>query len=306
MPRPSDPMHALPRMLGQELLVLDFDGVLAPIVDDPATSRMPDDVAEALARLVQIPLSVVVLSGRPAGFLARHARIPGVRLLGSYGAEEVDSQDAGRIVLDPSVEPWVDAVRSAEADVRAALSGGLSDRSADAYGVRVESKPISVAVHWRQAPQRSRAAAAVKVVVSDAAAAHGLRVEAGKFVLELLPPVALDKGVAMRRLLAEAQPDVVSYLGDDLGDLPALTAVRQAGGQALVVVHGRETPQPLLEVATRLLDGVPGVAAELSARATDASGAATGDAPDAAAAIAPSASTRPSREPPASSSPADA
>lgn len=251
----------------RELLVLDFDGVLAPIVDDPATSRMPDDVAQALARLARSPLDLVALSGRPARFLAEHVRVPGVRLLGSYGAEEVDPQDAGRIRLDPAVEPWVDAVRGAEADVRSALADLTG-----VPGLRLEPKPISVAVHWRQAEDRSRAAEFVEAIVRDAARSHGLRVEPGKFVLELLPPVPIGKGTAMRRLLAEARPDLVSYAGDDLGDLPALLAVRQAGGQALVVVHGEETPEPLRAVATRLLDGVPGVATELTTRA-DAYGA---------------------------------
>lgn len=267
----SAPTH---RLRGSELLVLDFDGVLAPIGDDPALTRMADDVARALTDLADAVAgsaaasdgpAIVVLSGRPAAFLAEHACVPGVLLLGSYGAEEVVAQppDGHRIHLDPSVQPWIGAVRRAEDDLKA--------RFATSPGLRIESKPVSVAVHWRQAPDRERAAADVRDGVAAVGAAHGLRVEPGKFVLELLAPVPIDKGRTLQRLLADLGPRSVTYIGDDLGDLPALQVARDVGGEALVVRHGEETPAALEGVASRVLNGVRGVAAELSARAARAS-----------------------------------
>jgi len=91
-------------------LVLDFDGVLSPIVKDPTTSAMPDGVAAILARLAT-PLGLLaVVSGRPADFLADRVRVAGVRLLGSYGIEQI--RDGARRI-DPEAQNWIGPVREA-------------------------------------------------------------------------------------------------------------------------------------------------------------------------------------------------
>ena len=84
----------------------------------------------------------------------------------------------------------------------------------------------------------------------------GLRLEPGKLVEELRPPINVDKGSAVSALLA-AHPDLsaFAYAGDDLGDIPGLRAARDAGGYALVVDHGRETDPRLLELADEAFPG---------------------------------------------------
>jgi trehalose 6-phosphate phosphatase len=110
-------------------------------------------------------------------------------------------------------------------------------------------------VHWRQAPDEASAAADVRRATAQLAAATGLRAEPGKFVEELRPPVDIDKGSAVRGLLAGRTLTAVAYAGDDLGDLPALGAARAAGGYALVVDHGRETDPRLLQLADQVFPG---------------------------------------------------
>jgi trehalose 6-phosphate phosphatase len=65
-----------------------------------------------------------------------------------------------------------------------------------------------------------------------------------------------DAGSAISALLA-AHPDLsaFAYAGDDLGDLPALRAARDAGGYALVIDHGQETDPRLLELADDTFPG---------------------------------------------------
>jgi len=94
-------------------------------------------------------------------------------------------------------------------------------------------------VHWRQAPDRAAAAAEVQNATARVAAATGLRLEPGKLVSELRPPIDVDKGSAVAALISETRPAVAVYAGDDLGDIPALLAVRAAGGYGLAVDHGR-------------------------------------------------------------------
>jgi trehalose 6-phosphate phosphatase len=64
-------------------LVLDFDGVLSPIIDDPTASTLPDRAAAALRRLSGRLGLLAVISGRPVAFLEDRVRIPGLPLLGS-------------------------------------------------------------------------------------------------------------------------------------------------------------------------------------------------------------------------------
>jgi trehalose 6-phosphate phosphatase len=242
-PRPTA-MEALAVDPSRAGLVLDFDGVLSPIVEDPATSAMPDRVAASLTRLTRVLGLLAIISGRPAEFLARRVRVPGIPLLGSYGIEQF--RDGVRRI-DPEAEKWLGHVREA--------GRALHARLARSPGIRVEEKSVSVAVHWRQAPDHAAAAAEVHRVTAQVAAETGLAAEPGKLVEELRPPIRVDKGSAVSALLAGARLAVAVYAGDDLGDIPALRAVRDAGGYALVVDHGPETDPRLLEIADEIYAG---------------------------------------------------
>ena len=242
-------------------LVLGFDGVLAPIVEDPTTSAMPDRVAAVLARLAKSLGLVAVMSGRPVDFLADRVRVTGVKLLGSYGIEQIRD---GLRQLDPDAKEWLGKVRQA--------SQALDERLSAWPGIRVEKKSVSVAVHWRQAPDHEAAANEVRRVAAQIAAETGLRLEPGKLVEELSPPIDVDKGSAIVALLAAEKPATIAYAGDDLGDIPALRAVREAGGYALVVDHGPETDPRVLELADQTYSGTDNFAAWL-AELADAIGA---------------------------------
>jgi trehalose 6-phosphate phosphatase len=234
-------------------LILDFDGTLSPIVEDPSASALPAPAAAALARLAPRLGVLAVISGRPAGFLASRVAVPGIRLLGSYGLEQVSD---GTTRLDPDAARWLGPVRTAGA--------ALDDLLGGEPGIRIERKPVSVAAHWRQAPDHAAAAALVRAAAARVAADTGLRVEPGKLVEELRPPVTTDKGTAVRALLAAQPLSAVAYAGDDLGDLPALHAVREAGGYALVVDHGAETDPRLLNAADQVFAGTTDLAAWLT------------------------------------------
>jgi len=263
-------IEALTRKPSSSGLVLDFDGVLSPIVDDPATSAMPDYVVVTLRRLAGSLGLLAVISGRPVAFLEDRVRVPGVPLLGSYGAEQ--SWDGERQV-DPDATNWLGQVHAA--------SALLNERLGQAPGIRVEEKSVSVAVHWRQAPDHATAAQRVREVTVEVAARTGLRLEPGKLVEELRPPINVDKGSAIARLLStRSDLTAFAYAGDDLGDIPALEAVRDLpGGYALVVDHGQETDPRLLELANETFPGTKAFAAWLE-KLADAIGSSRGQAGD--------------------------
>jgi trehalose 6-phosphate phosphatase len=241
--RPSA-IQALAASPAKSALVLDFDGVLAPIIADAEASAMPERAAIALSRLAPSLGVVAVISGRPADFLAERVRIAGIRLLGSYGIEQIED---GVRRLDPVARPWLGPVLDATRE--------LDERFGNAPGIRVEHKSVSVAVHWRQAPDQRSAASQVERATASVAERTGLRLEPGKLVAELRPPVDIDKGSAIRALLAATRPAVAAYAGDDLGDIPALRAVHEADGYAIVVDHGEETDPRLLALADETYAG---------------------------------------------------
>lgn len=226
------------------VLLFDFDGTLASIVDDPAAATASPGVHDVLAQLSDQYLRVGVVSGRPVAFLADH--LPGpVHLSGLYGLE---SGHRGRTTVRDDVDHWRQTITEA-ADAMDTL--GLDD-------VVVERKGLSITVHYRNAPA---AATAVEGEAAALAKASGLHARAAKMSVELHPPVPADKGAVVRELAVGAT--AVLYVGDDLGDLPAFAALgdlRAAGlSTVAVAVASAEAPAELVAVADVVVDGPAGV-----------------------------------------------
>jgi trehalose 6-phosphate phosphatase len=232
-------------------VLLDYDGTLAPIVDDPAAARPLPESLDALRTLVPAYRLVAVVSGRPASFLAAHLAVPGLVRIGAYGLEQVT--DAGVVEL-PAVTSW-----------RAAVAGVARRALAAAPpGVVVEDKGVGVTLHYRTAP----AAAAWAYAFADAEArATGLLRHYARYSVELRPPLAVDKGTTVSALLAEAGVSAGCVCGDDTGDVPAFTAVATLPVALRVAVRSAETPPELTAAANLAVDGPAGVLALLRALA---------------------------------------
>ena len=225
-------------------VVLDFDGTLSPIVEDPASARPLDGVADVLAALTRRFGLVGVISGRPVDFLV--PLLPdGVVLSGLYGLEVVRD---GRRTDHPGAGAWREVV----ADV----AGSSADRGPD--GMVVESKGLSLTLHYRTRPD---IAAAVAEWARQQGARSGLEVRPAKMSVELHPPLPADKGTALEQLVAGLT--AVCFIGDDRGDLPAYDALdrlEDRGVQGLrVAVASDEAPAELVERADLVVDGPAGV-----------------------------------------------
>jgi trehalose 6-phosphate phosphatase len=219
----------------------DFDGTLAPIVDDPAAARPLPGVAEVLETLAGRYGMVGVVSGRPAAFLRQHLGGRGLFLSGLYGLELVTP--AGEIEVVPEAEPWIEVVEEAAAAGDAALPAGVS----------VERKGLTVVVHFRRDPSLSEAAEAW---ATEQAGVTGLVVHPGRMSYELRPPVECDKGSAVA---AAGDGRNVCFLGDDRGDLSAFDALDAMPGCTVKVgVRSDEAPAELLERADVVVDGPEG------------------------------------------------
>ncbi len=227
-------------------VLLDFDGTLAPIVDDPEAARPLDGASDVLGRLARKFALVAVLSGRPVDFLAD--RLPAeVMISGLYGLEL--SRSGLR-----SDHPQAGAWREVVADVAS------SSDARGPSGMRVERKGLSLTLHYRTRPEL---ADAVRDWADAQAARSGLVVHRAKMSVELHPPIDADKGSALIELCRAADVRAVMYVGDDRGDLPAFRALEQLAAEGVdvvrVAVSGPETPVDLTEAADVLVEGTPGV-----------------------------------------------
>ncbi len=232
----ADPRHTA--------LLFDFDGTLAPIVDDPAAARPVAGAIELLEALVPRFGRVAVVSGRPRSFLVEHVG-PAVDLSGLYGLE---TRVGGKLADHAEADVWRDVVASVVAE----QGRGLPD------GVTLEPKGLSITVHYRRAPD---AAGAVSAWADDVAARTGLDVRPAKQSVELHPPVSVDKGTSVEAFAEGCT--AVAYLGDDVGDLPAFAALdrlRAAGRRTWkIAVASAELPEAIAEQADAIVDGPDGV-----------------------------------------------
>lgn len=256
-------LEAIIRSPGDTVVGLDFDGTLAPIVDDPEHAYADRAAVAALGRLAERVRAVVVITGRPVRTAVRlgdFESVPGLGtmvVLGQYGVERWNA--AGNDYVVPPEPPEIVAVAQE-------LPSVLSELGLQA---RIEHKGRAVGVHTRTLPDPEAAFAKLADPLGALAGSYGLRIEPGKQVWEIRAP-GVDKGTALRSFVDEVGARQVIFAGDDLGDLPAFDAVRQLreeGVEGLLVCSASYEEDALAQIADVILEGPTGVAGWLTALA---------------------------------------
>ena len=250
-------LEAIVRSPSETLVASDFDGTLAPIVEDPEQAYADPNAVAALGRIAEHVGAVVVITGRPvrtAVRLGRFRQVPGLRsmiVLGQYGVERWDAgEDEYRLPPNP---PEINAV--AEELPKILDSLGLVQ-------ARIEDKGRAIAVHTRSLPDPHLALATLADPLADLAARHGLVLTPGKNVWEIRPP-GIDKGATLRAIIDETAARQVIFAGDDLGDLPAFQTVRElaaSGVLGLLVCSASTEEDALTDVSDVIVDGPSGLA----------------------------------------------
>jgi trehalose 6-phosphate phosphatase len=236
-------------------LFFDVDGTLAPIVQRAEDAQIPKETALRLARLSRRYGRVACISGRSASDVRRLVGVGGIAYAGSHGAELLEP-NARTPRIAPEFQRWEPEVK---AFVRERDTSELR-----ALRVRIEDKGPIMTFHWRGAPNEDDARAHVERLAEQAEAA-GLWTHWGRKVLEIRPPVPVDKGHAVRELLLESSPRAALYAGDDVTDLDgfaALTALVEEGRleEAVKVgVRSDEGPREIVDQADLVVDGIEGM-----------------------------------------------
>jgi trehalose 6-phosphate phosphatase len=248
--------------VGARLLVaLDFDGTLAPIVNNPEVAQIHERAGDLLISLADQVRTIAVITGRPArqvlalGGLDEVGDEIGERghelvVLGQYGNERWTS--SSRRVVSPKPPTGL-----------ASLIGELPRllRNAGTTEAWIEEKGLAVGVHTRRCADPQAAFDTLLPVLTAAASERGLSVEPGRFVIEIRA-AGMDKGIALRSLVEQYDVGAIVFVGDDLGDVPAFETVRElrAGGLPALLVCSVSTEESALrELADAVVPGPDGV-----------------------------------------------
>jgi len=236
-------------------VLLDVDGVLAPIVQHPDDAYMPESTRRPLIEVAKRYGVVACVSGRRASDARRIVALGSIAYLGSHGSE----------VLRPgSVAPEVDREMQAWTRRVQKFAHEAFDDELRRLRVRIEDKEAIAALHWRGVPDEEAAQKAIEEVAADAERA-GFTTHWGKKVLEIRPPVRIDKGAGIVGLLRDRDLAAAIYVGDDVTDVDAfhgLTELVEAGrlGHAVRIgVRSDEGPAALAETADAMIEGTDGV-----------------------------------------------
>ena len=230
MPLPP-PLAELAGSPGEAAILLDVDGTLAPIVRDPADSRVPDETRGELGRLVGRYALVGCVTGRPSEVAREIVGVDGVVYAGEHGLE-----------LDPEAGRWIPAL-----DELVATAPWPAER-----------KRFTASFHYRTADDEE-AAVAVLSGVAERAQAAGLVARWGRKVLEVRPPVSAHKGTALVHLLESRGLRRALFAGDDDTDLDGFGAMDELELGVKVAVASDEGPPALREAADLVVDGPAGL-----------------------------------------------
>jgi len=202
-------------------LLLDLDGVLAPIVARPEDASVPAETRAELERLAGRYALVAVITGRDGEDARARTGVAGVVYVGSHGLE-----------LAEGAEAWAERLQAFAATVDWPL----------------ERKRLTLSFHYRAAADEQEALRVLEGV-AERARDEGLVARFGRKVLEVLPPLEADKGTAAAHLLAERGLRRALYAGDDTTDLDGFRALDGLELAVRVAVASAEGPPELREAA---------------------------------------------------------
>jgi trehalose 6-phosphate phosphatase len=244
------PLRERPR---QAAVLCDVDGTLAPIVPRPEDARLLDGAREVLEALRGRFGLLGFVSGRGLADLERLVGLDGCAYAGNHGMELHLPGERPR--LADGVAPHVQTI--------AAFAATWPPERLAVGGLRLEEKGATLSVHARGAPDPDAAELLLREVAQEAGE-HGLVTTSGREVLEVRPPVRIDKGTAVTELVRDAGVRTALYVGDDRTDADAwraLRALRDRGRLEDAVglaVASAEVPAEVRAAADAEVDGPAG------------------------------------------------
>jgi len=220
-------------------LITDIDGTISEIAPSPEEARVSVVCRNSLVALTTQLELVAAISGRPVQQARAMVGVEGMVYIGNHGLERWAK---GNTEFVPGVEGYLDKVAQALRELKKLL---VLD------GILFEDKGLALSVHYRQCLDVESARGYILEKISTAAIAREFSIIEGKMVVELRPPLKVNKGDAMLALVERYRLQGGVYLGDDVSDIDAFAAIRSSSksssfeGLAIGVIE--EETSPLVE-----------------------------------------------------------
>ncbi|WP_101298103.1 trehalose-phosphatase [Halegenticoccus soli] len=215
------------------LLCTDFDGTLAPIVEDPDAAETTDEIRGLLRRLADDDrVTVAVISGRELTDVAERVGVDGLTYAGNHGLEQLRR---GERTVHPRAEEYADDVER----VCATFDGAFAAEN----DLLVENKGLSATVHFQGGDERRTDALRETMdTIVDWLSDGRLHTESAKDAIEIHPEIEWDKGERIAALFEERCDRCLPvFLGDDRTDEAGFRAVERRGGVGVYVGTDGET-----------------------------------------------------------------
>ena len=231
-------------------LFSDIDGTLSPIVANPGDARISPRCQELLRALMAEGVVVALITGRPLETARRMTGLDGAVYAANHG-----------------LSLWIDGHDETSQAVREymAVAQRIFEETSDiaADGVFVEVSGPNLAFHYRQARDERAAKDTIISCIRASNAAATYRMREGRKIIELRPPLDIDKGTAVTDLAGRLEIAALICLGDDQTDMDMFMAAAQLRANGLpaatIAVHSEEAAPQLLASADYSLRGVAGV-----------------------------------------------
>jgi len=228
-------------------LITDVDGTISEIAPSPQEARVSPACREHLAALTGKVELVAAISGRPVLEVREMVGIERMVYIGNHGLERWHD---GTVEFAPGAEDYAVKVLAALDELRDVLA---------LEGLVFENKGVALAIHYRLCRDRERARQTILKRVETSALANQFRILEGKMVVELRPPLDVDKGTAVKDLVERYRLRGGIYIGDDTSDINAFRAMHRKGFSSVCVIAD-ETPDDVSREADFSVNGVSDVA----------------------------------------------
>ncbi|MEE8469731.1 MAG: trehalose-phosphatase [Dehalococcoidia bacterium] len=220
-------------------LFTDVDGTISEIAPSPEEAVVSPVCQDSLASLSRHLAVVGAVSGRPAAEARRMVGVDEIVYLGNHGLER---WVGGETELVSGAEDYPARIAAVLDELRSRIS---------MEGVIFENKGPSASIHYRRCRDQEAALKTIMAAVDGLARASNLKVSLGRMVVELRPPLEVNKGTAVCSLIEERHLKGAMYLGDDITDVDVFVAFHQPGlpfkGISIGVVCGETSPRVIAQ-----------------------------------------------------------
>lgn len=237
-------------------LVFDIDGTLSPIAQKSEEARLYPGVAALLEKARQ-HAHVAIMTGRAIQNGATIVNIDGLTYIGTHGLEWSEGLPTlHSVAIVPEAQAYV--------EVGKYLLDLVEAQIADLPGVYVQRKNFGGSIHYRLSPEPATTRQRIRSILEEPARRVNMKLSDGKYIVEVLVPLAVNKGHALRQFVQRLDLQGVVFAGDDRTDLDAVLEIgrlRQEGKAALaIVVQHPDTLPGMLEHADIIVQEVDGMA----------------------------------------------